>query len=188
MLAMWGMWQCGGLLPADVCTCCVFFLLIFCAGVIQEQLVESQRVHHQMEEELSKVKQVRLTCYISFNLRTKQWSKTTHQHIIHSIGVQYVCSLTFYSERVCVYVGKILLKEGFFQNRSAKVAQQSLSLYIYIMYNTTYFQIEGIEGRWLFYFWMLMYIFLGIPQEWRLWWVQCVILCSSLCFFVVIHG
>lgn len=29
---------------------------------LQEQLVESQRVHHQMEEELSKVKQVSHAC------------------------------------------------------------------------------------------------------------------------------
>lgn len=39
-----------------VCTCSLDFL--FVAGVIQEQLAESQIVHHQMEEELSKVKQV----------------------------------------------------------------------------------------------------------------------------------
>lgn len=29
---------------------------------VQEQLVESQRVHHQMEEELNKVRQVSPTC------------------------------------------------------------------------------------------------------------------------------
>lgn len=29
---------------------------------VQEQLVESQQVHHQMEEELSKVRQVSPTC------------------------------------------------------------------------------------------------------------------------------
>lgn len=43
------------------------FLLTLCfhcfaVPVAQEQQVESQRVHHQMEEELSKVKQVSHTC------------------------------------------------------------------------------------------------------------------------------
>lgn len=50
---------------------CVHFLLIPCMWLtVQEQLVESQRVHHQMEEELSKVKQVSHThCrYMNVNL------------------------------------------------------------------------------------------------------------------------